>query len=126
MLRRGKKERENERALRFAEAGSQDSHRVELLAPTGSGSCQSQCNPVRISPWFYHGVLATSFPPVAGRNLEGQAKKGGMVGAVEAEAEQDQDQDQGEDTEGCGVRSRGRTQEEAARRRRGAAAKPPV
>lgn len=123
MLRR-RKERENERALRFAEARSQDSHRVELLAPTGSGSCQSQCNPVRFSPWFYHGVLPTSFPPVARRNPEGQARKGGKVGAVEAEAVQDQDQDQ-DQGEGWGEME-GRTQEVVASRRRGSAAKPPA
>lgn len=67
MVKRGegvekeKGERENERVLRFAEARSWGSHSTESRSPTGCGSCQSQCNPVRISPGFIPEPLPPPF-----------------------------------------------------------------
>lgn len=59
---KGKGERENERVLRFAEARSSGSHSTESWSPTGCGSCQSQCNPVRNSPGFIPESLPPPFP----------------------------------------------------------------
>lgn len=61
-VEKGKGERENERVLRFAEVRSSGSHSTESRSPTGCGSCQSQCNPVRISPGFIPESLPPPFP----------------------------------------------------------------
>lgn len=68
------------RALRFTEARSRDSHGVELRAPTGSGSCQSQCNPVRISPWFIMESWQPSLPQLPGGTLSCRLGREGRWG----------------------------------------------
>lgn len=55
-------------------------HGAELRAPTGSGSCQSQCNPIRISPGFIMESWQPPFPQSPGGTLSSRLGTEGRWG----------------------------------------------